>query len=130
MEPIRKINDELAIAGQIHLAQFPQVAAEGYRAVLNLRSPEEAGFLTLEAEKLQLLGLCYLNLPTPVTALNPETVLKVLDHLRRLPKPTLLHCDSGIRSAAIALISISVQQGVAIEQALRQAERLGLLQAL
>ncbi|MHC5769509.1 MAG: hypothetical protein ACYTXI_28655 [Nostoc sp.] len=52
MEIVRKINDELAIAGQITLEQLPQVAQEGFKSVINLRSPDEQGFLNSERKKL------------------------------------------------------------------------------
>lgn len=59
MQLIRKINHDLAIAGQIDLEQLPQI---------------------------------------------------VLQEIRCLPKPVLVHCDNAIRSAAIALMHIATYQ--------------------
>ncbi|MEH1778913.1 MAG: sulfur transferase domain-containing protein [Nostoc sp.] len=64
MNIIRKINDELAIAGQITLDQLQQIGDEGYRSVVNLRLSDETGFLVNEQEKTELLGLYYVNFPT------------------------------------------------------------------
>ncbi|MEH1788265.1 MAG: sulfur transferase domain-containing protein [Nostoc sp.] len=64
MNIIRKINDELAIAGQITLDQLQQIGDEGYRSVVNLRLSDETGFLVNKQEKTELLGLYYVNFPT------------------------------------------------------------------
>jgi len=58
METIRKINDELTIAGQVTLEQLEQVAQEGFKSV-NLRSPDEEGFLSNEQQQAEALGLYY-----------------------------------------------------------------------
>jgi len=50
LEAIRKINDELTIAGQVTPEQLQQVAQEGFKSVLNLRSPDEEGFLSNEQQ--------------------------------------------------------------------------------
>ncbi|WP_306557707.1 beta-lactamase hydrolase domain-containing protein [Nostoc sp. 'Peltigera malacea cyanobiont' DB3992] len=63
MNIVRKINDNLAIAGQITLDQLGQIADEGYKSVLNLRLPDEIGLLANEQEKTELLGLYYVNIP-------------------------------------------------------------------
>ncbi|MEH2435161.1 MAG: sulfur transferase domain-containing protein [Nostoc sp.] len=57
MNIVRKINDELAIAGQITLDQLKQIADEGYKFVLNLRLSDETGLLANEQEKTEVLGL-------------------------------------------------------------------------
>lgn len=128
METVRKINDELAIAGQVGLDQLAELAEEGYQSIFNLRSPDEAGFLKSEQQKAELLGLYYINIPTRVEAMKPENILAILHYIHDLPKPILLHCDSGIRSAAMAIMYIAMKQGMPLEQAFRQASKLGLLQ--
>ena len=66
METIRKINDALAIAGQITSEQLEEIVEEGYKSVLNWRLPDEAGFQSSEL-RTQLLGLHYVNLPIKTT---------------------------------------------------------------
>lgn len=51
METIRKINNELTIAGQLTSEQLQQIAQEGFKSVLNLRSPDEEGFLQNEQQQ-------------------------------------------------------------------------------
>lgn len=126
MNPIKKINQELAIAGQISIEQLQQLADEGYRTILNLRSPDEIGFSKNEAQKTEYLGLRYLNIPTHGAVMNPEMVLVVLKQMADLPKPILLHCDTGMRAAAIAFMDIALKQGINPDQAFQQATQFGL----
>lgn len=127
METIRKINDELAIAGQVTPEQLKLVSQAGFRSILNLRSAQENGFLSNEQQAAELLELAYSHLPTPAEVISLEMAVRVLDQLRKLPKPTLVHCDSGIRSAAMVMIYIATNQGSPVSQACQQAEQLGLL---
>ena len=58
MESVKKINDELSVAGQLNPEQLQQASTQGYKSILNLRSPEEEGFVKdeqkqAEAAKLQ-----------------------------------------------------------------------------
>lgn len=126
MEIIRKINDDLTIAGQITLEQLLQVAQEGFKSVLNLRSPDEEGFLSNEQQQAEALGLYYVNIPVKVETINDEIADWVLKQTNELPKPILVHCDSAMRAAAIVLMHIATRQGGTIKQAFKQAEQLGL----
>jgi protein tyrosine phosphatase (PTP) superfamily phosphohydrolase (DUF442 family) len=127
MDIIRKINHELSVAGQITPEQFPQLLADDYKSILNLRSPDEKGWLDDEKDKLELLGFRYLNLPTKVDEINCKTTLKVLQIINELPKPALIHCDNSIRSAVIALLYIATKQGITFEKAVELTTNLGLI---
>jgi uncharacterized protein (TIGR01244 family) len=126
MNTIRKINDDLAIAGQITPEQLQQIAQEGFKSVLNLRSPDEKGFLSNEQQQAEGLGLYYINVPVKVEAINDEVAAQVLKKLDELSKPILVHCNNAMRAAAMALMHIATQQGVSLSQAFNQAEQLGL----
>lgn len=127
MNIIRKINDELAIAGQITLDQLKQIADQGYKSVLNLRLPDETDLLANEQEKTELLGLYYVNFPTKPEDLNHQGTLQIYQTITELPKPILIHCDNSIRSAAIVLLYICIKQGITFEKALQKVIRLGLI---
>lgn len=127
MDTIRKINHELSVAGQITPEQFPQLLADGYKSILNLRSPDEKGWLDDEKDKIEFLGLRYLNLPTKVEEINRQTTLQVLQIINELPKPALIHCDNSIRSAIIALLYIATKQGITFEKAIELTTNLGLI---
>ncbi|MDM9581640.1 MULTISPECIES: sulfur transferase domain-containing protein [unclassified Nostoc] len=127
MNIVRKINDNLAIAGQITLDQLGQIADEGYKSVLNLRLPDEIDLLANEQEKTELLGLYYVNIPTKPEDINHQGMLQIYQIITELPKPILIHCDNSIRSAAIVLLYIALKQGIAFEKALQKVINLGLI---
>ncbi|ALF56593.1 beta-lactamase hydrolase-family protein [Nostoc piscinale CENA21] len=127
MITVRKINDDLAIAGQITLDQLKQLAEEGYQSVINLRSPDETSSLDNEKEKVELLGLQYINFPTNLGEINHQAALDIFQVINKSSKPTLIHCDDSIRSAAIVLLYIATKQGVTFEKALQQTINLGLI---
>lgn len=126
MQPIRKINNQLTIAPQLTLEQLKQIAQEDFKSVLNLRSPNETGFLSSEQQEAESLGLFYINIPVNLEAINNDVITEVLKQINQLPKPILVHCDSAIRAAALVLIYIDTQQGATLEQACNKAKQLGL----
>ncbi|MBW4621711.1 MAG: hypothetical protein KME17_20395 [Cyanosarcina radialis HA8281-LM2] len=127
METIRKINDDLAISGQITSEELRQLVAAGYKSVLNLRSPDEDGFQSSDRLDPQLLDLQYVNLPVKATEINPQIALEVFQIISELPKPTLVHCDNGMRSSTIIFMYIATKQGISLDLVFRQAINLGLL---
>jgi uncharacterized protein (TIGR01244 family) len=130
METIRKINDDLAIAGQIAPEQLQQIYQQGFKSVINLRSPDEEGFLNNEQQHVEALGLNYINMPIKVEAMTAEIAGQVLNKIDELSKPALVHCNNSMRSAAIVLMHISTQQGVSLSQAFKQAEKIGLFRII
>jgi uncharacterized protein (TIGR01244 family) len=131
VETIRKINGELAIAGQIGPEQLKQIAQEGFKSVLNLQTPEEKGFLINEQQQAEDLGLKYIHMPIALEAINHnEITAQVLQQIAELAKPVLVHCSSDVRAAAMVLMYIATRQGVPLDKALQQAEKLGLFRGL
>ncbi|MCM0593577.1 MAG: sulfur transferase domain-containing protein [Gloeotrichia echinulata IR180] len=128
MDMVRKINGDLAIAGQITADQFTQIADDGYRSVLNLRSPDETGFLAHEQEKIECLGLHYVHFPIKAEEINHQIAIQVFQTITELPKPVIIHCDNAIRSAAIMLLYIANKQGIEFEKAFQRTINLGLLE--
>lgn len=130
MQLIRKINDDLAIAGQIDVTQLTQITQDGFHSVLNLRLPQEPGFIADEQLKAEGLGLEYVNIPLDIEQINDQITTLILQRISNLPKPILVHCDNAVRSAAIALMHIATRQGATLEEAFKQAKQLGLFGVL
>lgn len=126
MDTLKMINEELAIARQIDLDHLGQIADAGFLSIINLRSSDESSFCWDEADKVEALGLVHLHFPLIASSTDATTINQLLEEMQRLPKPVLIHCDNGLRSAAIALIYIATQHGTLLEQALKNAQQMGL----
>ena len=125
MENVKKINDELTIAGQVTPEQLQQAAQEGYKSVLNLRSPHEKGFLPEEPQLAASAGLEYINIPLKVDEINDELTTEILQQIDELPKPALIHCGSAMRAGAMAFMNLATRQGMTPEQAFEKAHETG-----
>lgn len=120
-----RINDNLTTTGQVIPEQLQQAVQEGFKAVLNLRSPDELGFSKEERQVAEALGLHYINLPLKLEALDEALITRILAELDRIPKPAVVHCAASLRSTAIALLSVAIQEGLTPEQTLSRARDLG-----
>ncbi|MDJ0733573.1 MAG: protein tyrosine phosphatase family protein [Nostocaceae cyanobacterium] len=125
MENVKKINEKLTVSAQITSEQLQQAAREGYKSVLNLRSPDEEGFWKEEQEKVEALGLEYVNIPVKVSTLTEELTTEILKQIDELPKPTLIHCGVSMRAGAMALMNIATREGMTPEEAFGLAEKIG-----
>ncbi|MEH2115164.1 protein tyrosine phosphatase family protein [Nostoc sp.] len=125
MENVKKINNELAVAGQVTLEQLQQAVSEGYKSVLNLRSPDEQGFISDEQQQAQALGLHYINIPVKPNEISDELTTEVLEQIDRLPKPALIHCASAMRAGVMAFMNVATRQGMTPEQIFEKAAEAG-----
>jgi protein tyrosine phosphatase (PTP) superfamily phosphohydrolase (DUF442 family) len=128
METVRKINNELAIAGPVTVQQLQQLAEEGFKSVLNLRSLDNE-LLINEQQHVERMGLCYVNLAIDREVMSPEIATRVLKQIKELPKPTLVYCNNATLAAAMVLMHIAMRQGETLPQAFKRAEQLGLFAA-
>ncbi|GAB4375615.1 MAG: hypothetical protein Kow00121_21590 [Elainellaceae cyanobacterium] len=128
MDAVRKITDDLAIAGQVTSEQLQQMAYEGYRSVLNLRSPCENASFSQEQQQVVASGMRYAYLLIDVEAMTTEVAAKVLQQIDELPKPILVYGSSAVVAAAMVLMHIAMRQGESLQQAFQRAERFGLFE--
>lgn len=124
MEIVRKINDELAIAGPVTSNELRQIAEEGYQSVLDLRSLNH--FSDDEQQQFERLGLRYINLSVDAEVMNLEIAIKILKLIDQLRKPALVCCNNATLAAAMVLMHIAISQGQSLQQAFKRAEELGL----
>lgn len=116
MEDVKKINDELTIVtGQVTLEQLQKAAQEGFKSVMNLRSPDEEGFLTEEQQQADAVGLHYVNSPVLVSKIDDELTDQVLQQagtlydsvtkrLFSLPDATLVYPAHDYRGQTVSTI--------------------------
>ena len=126
MENVLKINDRLAVATkQLSVEQLKQAAREGYKSVLNLRSPQEEGFMSDEQEKAEATGLEYVNIPVSPNNMSEELADRVLQQIDSLSKPLLTHCQSGLRSGAMSLMYLAIKEEISAEEAMNKGKAMG-----
>lgn len=126
MEPLKKISDELSATGQLSLEALQHLADQGFQSVVNLRSPDEIGFLPDELAQSEKAGLHYANIPLSPDKADSELTNQVLAELENLPKPILIHCGAGARASALALIATAVKESWTPEQIAEKAQQLGI----
>lgn len=124
-----EITDRLTV-GKAHpgLEDFEQLAREGFRAVVNLRTADEEGQpLTPEREgdKVRALGMSYLHFPVNSDDISERVVDRFRAAIQGLPRPLFAHCKSGTRSGAFLVMHVAAEVGMTGEEALAKAEELG-----
>jgi uncharacterized protein (TIGR01244 family) len=125
MEYFQRIDEDCAIAKQLTPEQIQQLPEDGFKSVLNLRSPNEPGVLGDEKQQIEALGLMYSNIPVLLDRLDAKLAEEILSTLQALPKPILIYCASAYRASAIALLEIARRQELTPEQVMELALALG-----
>lgn len=101
--PIRALNAEVSVAPQMGPEHAAQVAAAGFRSVVNNRpdfehGPDQPTNAEIEAA-VRAAGLEYRHLPVAGGYQTPEQIAAMAALLAELPKPLLMFCRSGSRSS-------------------------------
>ena len=103
--PLSPVAADVCVAGQLTPEAMADAAAAGFRGVVNNRPDFEHGFdqptnATIEAAA-RAAGLEYRFLPVDGRWQSPEQIAECARLLRELPRPLLLFCRSGARSAKL-----------------------------
>ena len=115
----------LAVAGQPTPETLAQLAALGFRTVINLRTDGEPG-VPEERSVVEGQGLRYVHVPvTPqsISQADVDAVAGVLDD--PAAAPVLFHCGSSNRVGAVIAV-IAARNGSSLEAALEQGRQAGL----
>ncbi|MBD2497644.1 fused DSP-PTPase phosphatase/NAD kinase-like protein [Nostoc sp. FACHB-280] len=126
MSDIKKVSNEFFAGGQPTPETLKHLADEGYKSVVNLRSPDEVGVLDDEQQQAQAAGLEYINIPLKSTEADNNLTTKILSELEELPTPVYFHCGAGGRASALALIAFATQQKLNREEVLAKAKEQGI----
>jgi len=126
MSDLKKVNDDLSIAGQISAEELRKIAIEGFKSVLNLRDPDENGFFHDEQQQAEIVGLEYVNVPLNSKEPNQQLTAAAILEIDHLPKPILIHCAGGARAGGIALITEAIQASLTYEEISQKATELGI----
>ena len=105
---LRRLTNEIAVAGQVNLDDVPGLAIQGIRAIICNRpdgeAPGQPTFAQMEkAAAANGIKIVYQPVvPTAISDADAETFGKLLEEL---PKPVLVYCRSGMRSTALWALS-------------------------
>jgi uncharacterized protein (TIGR01244 family) len=127
--PIRnflRVDSNFCTGGQPRLEHLDQLKAEGVKAVINLRQPSEHRAAEEEA-KAKEIGLRYFNIPVVFAEPKEEQVTEFL-RLTDDPanRPAFIHCTAAIRVGAFWMIRRVLRDGLTIEAAEQEAQKVGL----
>lgn len=95
-------------------------AAHGFRSVLNLRGPSDAGWYRAERETAARLNLTHADFAIRDSEiLAPDRAAALMALMEALPKPLLIHCKAGAdrTGLAAALYLANAGQGEARAEA-------------
>jgi uncharacterized protein (TIGR01244 family) len=99
------IDERVAVSGQLTPSDMKDVAAAGYKVVVNNRPDREALFGQPRTAELkdaaEQAGLLFLDLPFAGPNAQPEQVRAFRDMLANQEGKVLAFCKSGMRSALL-----------------------------
>jgi uncharacterized protein (TIGR01244 family) len=122
----RKISDEIAIAGQPSAEELQTLRDSGYRTVVNLRTPDEAGIVPDEERLVEAAGLTYAEIPVSPQTLDDMAVQRFTNTIASEGRmPVLVHCKSAGRAGIMALLHLAIQHSWTLEQALEEGRKMG-----
>ena len=106
-EPIavRQIADDVCVAAQLTPDAMEAAAKAGFKSVVNNRPDFEGGpdqpTSAVMASAAQAAGLSYRFLPVSGGHQSPEEAQAMAALLKELPRPLLMFCRTGTRSARL-----------------------------
>jgi uncharacterized protein (TIGR01244 family) len=101
--PIQAIAQDVCVAPQLGPEAMAELARVGFKSVVNNRPDFEEGPAQPTSAQIeaaaQAAGLQYRHLPVSPSYQTPEQAAEMARLLRELPRPLLMFCRSGARSA-------------------------------
>ena len=123
-----RMNEQITVGGQPTEPDMQQLAAEGFRTIVNLRRPGESDqMLSPEEEglKARQLGMEYIHLPVASKEMRIEQVDNFSERLSAAPQPAYVHCGKGGRAAMFAVLDAAEREGWNADEAIEQVCNLG-----
>jgi uncharacterized protein (TIGR01244 family) len=108
--PIQALDSDVCVAPQLTPEAMAAAAAQGFRSVVNNRPDFEGGAdqptsAQIEAAALAA-GLEYRFLPVSGAYQSAEDAQQMAQLLKELPRPLLMFCRSGARSARLYSLAL------------------------
>lgn len=128
MRGVLKFDSYYSVAGQPSAGEIREIAQQGYRAVVNLRSAadqDRAFSVAEEGRAVERSGMVYRNIPVSRDNISAEDVDRFRDEMSRMATPVLVHCASGELAGALVAAYRGVGRGVSGPQAVDEAKEIG-----
>lgn len=109
-------------ANQPSPRQIERYAKMGIRSILNLRGDGRYSHYLFEEEACARFGVNLTSLTFSARRLSPrEDMLELIEAMRQIEKPFLIHCKSGSdRTGLAAALYLAIIEGAPIKKARRQ----------
>lgn len=126
-----QVDAVVACGGATETTALNGLRKDGFKAVINLRMPQEAGAnIEQNAAHAKSLGLTYLNIPFNGQAPDPKAVDDFLGAIaNKANQPVFVHCGSASRVGAMWMVKRVLQDGWALDKATEEAKLIGLRSA-
>lgn len=126
MADIRQINENISVAPQISPGDVAEIAARGFRTLMNNRPDGESPGQPPSSEiamQAQAHGLNYIYLPVISGQVTPQNIEDFGKVLKEAKGPILAYCRTGTRCTN--LWALAEAGGCATEELIRQAAAAG-----
>lgn len=124
---MKRIDERIIVACQIHPEEVPGLAAVGVRMIVNNRpdgeEPGQPASAEIEAAA-HTAGLRYRHVPMATGGLSSELVAQMAAAMAEADGTVLAFCRSGTRSAYLWALARS-QQGASADELIEQAAAAG-----
>lgn len=123
-----RVDAVVACGGATDTAALEGLKADGFKAIINLRTAGEQGAnLEQNAARAKELGLKYISIPFSNGQPDPKAVDTFLGEIaNKSNQPAFVHCGSASRVGAFWLVKRVLQDGWTVEKATEEARLIGL----
>ena len=112
------VEEGVLAGGQPTVEQLYDLAAAGYRTVINMRLPDEQG--STQAPSVEAAGMTYVTVPIEGAAgLSEERARAFADVLAEVEHPVVVHCGSGNRVGALFALKAFYVDGATADEAIQ-----------
>jgi uncharacterized protein (TIGR01244 family) len=102
---LRNVAPDVCVAPQLEPRAMAELAAMGFKSVVNNRPDFEEGPQQPTSAQMQAAaeaaGLAYAYLPVQPAWQSPEQIARMAELLASLPRPLVAFCRSGTRSGKL-----------------------------
>ena len=113
-----QVTDGIASSGQPTAAQFAEIAAGGYDAIINLAMPDSENALADEGHIIAALGMTYIHIPVPFDAPTEEHFARFSGSMDSLKgNKVWVHCAVNARVSAFLFRYLHLSKGMSADEA-------------